>query len=725
MIGMREAFTVGIVLAAKDMYSNILTKAQRDITALSATSQAQADKFSHSLATWQKVGGIGIAMATTGYEVAKFWEDAVATAGRNQANIDRVLIAMGDSTIAMKNKVQSVFHDIKTSWGFTDEAISESLKDLSGRLGDNNAALKVFGVVSAFARARQIELVDATKMLTTIYNQYGDQMGDNLSIEEKYGIIANKMHYVLKGMGGDWETLDLFLGSAGLKAKAAGQGFDTLMGMVKVLGMEGAKMRMSGASIIQMLDDMVKIRKQTGSENFFPTYKKTGNLIDLLSDIRKIFESRGWMKEGFENQQKRIETLTKVFGTNAPMVDLFVQKLDKIKDETVHLEALGKQTGILSDYIIAGSKNMETFDGALLKIHAHMEELKEMLGEGGIPVLKFFYKTIGDFTEYLGTHKTEKEILGISATVIGLGAEAAKVTGPILGLLALYRIWQIQATLAAAAQASLNAQTAASVANISGLSATFGATAMSKPASLWRFLFGSATASSAVSSLIMTGGILAGILITVKGIAEIYEKSRRPSKLPLANEEGLKYIQDIQINLNKPLTEFKTIEDLQVRLQELSLLITELQKKSNEYRRQYPEAGAHPYEGLLEEAKTKLAMTQKGYQLKLIPSLSASKESTSFFPKTTPSFVPIKPFQSGGYVSATTLALLHAGELVLPREQAKSVIPAQAGIQPVFNNSITIYLQSSGSAILDARTIARQVMTELTKSLKRESRRYA
>jgi len=764
MFGMREAFTVGVVLAAKDMYSNVLAKAQRDIQTLRKTSEAEADKFTKSLATYQKIAGIGVAMTLAGAKVAAFWEDAVATAGRNQANMDKVMIAMGDSSVVMKNRLKDVFHDIKITWGMTDEAISEALRDLSGRLGDNNAALSASSIVAAFARARNIDLASSAKMLTTIYNQYGSQMDASLSVQGKFLRSGNQLNYLLKALGGDWETLNFFLGGSGLEAKAAGQSFETLGAAVKVVGMEGGRLRSAGASINSMLEQMIKIRKKIGWEKFFPTYRQTGNFIDLIGDIRKTFEKRGWLAPGIENQQKRLETLQKVFAGNAAMVDLFVSKYDQLKEAETKLTALGKETGTSTTLMKAANAQMETWDGTMLKFNARMEEFKEMLGEGGIPVIKAFHKAIGGLTEFLGKDPVSRYILGTTATLVGLGGEVTKFAGPAITMLYLYKAWRLQITLVKAAQASLAATTAATTGIINTQAVSIGALSMknwglvgalSKVALIGTTAFagweigrwigqlkvGEKTIDEILQGLHNIKDEFGGVGGEKVGTEAFYKENLARIKMFQKATEGMKetdivpdYMvrgwlkQQALLGLRNVPFNIKGVREELARAYGVQAKLLELAPKQK--------FGVSKSPGKVYESIQSFVPPPKYQFGGYVPrSTLAFLHAGEFVLPKSPVVKSIESKQHGGYIPKPTLALLHPGEYVLPKRNVilnevknlSSPVIASAAKQspPIINISNTFNLTSTGSAAIDAKTLARQVMRELNKALKFEARRYA
>ena len=181
---MKTAFEVGIVLLARDMYSGVMAKAQRNLEVLRKQSQTAADDFEKSLAKWKKVGAIGLSITSVGVATTNFMKGALAQAGETESAIGRVLIDMGESANVSKEMIKKAFSEIKTTWGMTDAEISDSMRAAGGRFNDYARGITATSVASVLATARSIDLGSATNLLTTLSMQFDDQMNKNLVIRQ-------------------------------------------------------------------------------------------------------------------------------------------------------------------------------------------------------------------------------------------------------------------------------------------------------------------------------------------------------------------------------------------------------------------------------------------------------------------------------------------------------------------------------------------------------------
>jgi hypothetical protein len=163
---MRTAFEVGVVLLAKDLYSKVVAKAERDLSVLRNVSQKSADEFTKSFNQAKKIGAIGLGITAAGVAVTNYMKGAVEAAGETESAISRVLIDMGESANVSKEMIKKAFSEIKTTWGLTDGEISDSMRAAGGRFGDYAKGIEATSIAAVLATARSIDLGSATNMLT-------------------------------------------------------------------------------------------------------------------------------------------------------------------------------------------------------------------------------------------------------------------------------------------------------------------------------------------------------------------------------------------------------------------------------------------------------------------------------------------------------------------------------------------------------------------------------
>lgn len=444
-MALKEAFAVGVVISAKDMYSRMFSKAERDLKKLSKSAKDQAAAFERNLKIGKGLMVAGGTVAAFSYEVSRAFESLVRTAGENQSQLDRVMIAMGDQTDLTRKQLEETFSRIKTTWGMADEAVAGAILETGGRLGDYRAALEGANAAGALARAQMIDMGTAAQLLTSHVAQFGDELGKEASAERKFTVAGEQLQYLMKRLGGNWEGLTMFLGDAAVKAKSARQDFSTLGAIMAVLGKDAARLRTGGAAMVQILDSMVKLRRLGGWQEMFPEYARTESLVDLLGDLRTQID-----KAGIKDTAKEMDWLEKLFGGNADMVKKFIDELDGIHEARTELDGMRRVTAGTSRMFRDAKKQTESWAGVQAILGAKMEEFKEMLGEGAIPMVKDMERALGKVTESVKRSPFWRAVLGRAALGTGLAAELGKGVGPILGGIGTIITLQTQTAIARA-----------------------------------------------------------------------------------------------------------------------------------------------------------------------------------------------------------------------------------------------------------------------------------
>lgn len=698
---MRTAFEVGIVLAARDMYSNVLAKAERNLGILKKTSKETASGFEKALAGYKKVGAVGLGITAASVTAAKYFEDAVRAAGENAAAMDRVYIAMGEGANVSKEQIKSAFSEIKSTWGFADEEISSSMKEAGGRLGDYARAMDAVRTASALAAAKNIDLGTATNMVTTMVMQYGDRMGKGLTDQEKFTGAANQLSAVMAKLGGNWEGLNLYMGSTSIKAKSAGQSLETVLATAQILGRDAVKLRAGGSAMTSILDTMTKIRsKSPVMTSLMPKFKKSGDFIDFLSDVKALMG-----RMGFKSTQAQLSFLSEKFGDNADMVKYFIDNLEDLDKARSTMRGLGEQTSASSKVFQDAAKQMETWDGIQKRLNARMEEFKEMLGEGALPIVSEFEKQMGNVLKLLSDDKTAKSILGTGFVIAGLGAEAGKVVGPMLTMVGTLGLWRTQAQLAAAAQAQLNMQMGAA----GGTQAARMAMANVNGLALARTL----KQVGAVGMAAFIGWELGTLLRQIPGLDEAVQRL-------LATLTGT--------NIGEKFDEEMSKVEAALDKVKKGLILTDEEKKTLVLFH-YAQASKT---GMSKENFGKI-MSKYGISGEDID-MAVEEHNKAVKGPGVMHFTPLSVFgtgaatggkklkklpehQTGGYVPTTGLALLHAGERVIPKSMAGS-----SAVISNYNN-VTVNLQSTGVAQMDGRAIADVVIRQLNRRMKMDARR--
>jgi len=722
MFGMREAFTVGVVLAAKDMYSGIVGKAQRDIQTLARTSKTEADKFQKSLATWQKVGAIGLGMTVAGATVSRFLEgvaqkgfqlsDALAevkTVTRGNigefANFDTAMEALRTRALELSSK--SIF----SATSILKEATYELLS--SGLNATEAAAL--LPQITDTAMGTLSSLSAASSAFTTIMLTFGKKW--NLTPLEKGKRIADALSQTISLFKYRGDELAATLQYAVAAAEPMNISLEEMLatvGMLKNRGLEASRVGTAYAATLRELYDM---QKKLG----IPITDSAGRLKSLADILILLKERYGDVLLPAEEYELRTKGLGEE-GVRA--IKLLWGLGEELKRQTKAVSETGAATRMATDI-------MSGYGAQMKAAQNRAENLQAELAEKLMPIMVEKQKIINSLISILDKIPFGKTAAGFTL----IAAESAKVIEPVTSLIALYRIWQAQTALAAIAQATLNAQLGTTQALAVGVG----------KASLFKFLFGTA-APAGLASLATAGGILGGLYLMVRMLHK--ESEAAIQGIIKATEKGWGWAKK---TIEKEPIEFKTAEALETHIKELKATIAQLEKELPKV----PKVMKTTYEEMLKTAKTKLPVFETEYearkmleQKKKIEAVTErvetlSKPITPALPtirikKGTPltetqkalwfKGAKIEEYQKGGYITKPTLALLHPGEMVFPKQNIKTQFIASTSplpTSPIINISNTFNISSSGSVSFDAKTLARLVIKEMTKALKFDARRYA
>jgi len=702
---MRTAFEVGVILLAKDMYSGVVAKAERNLAILRKTSKESADEFTKSFERAKKIGAIGLSITATGVAITGFMKGALAQAGETESAIGRVLTDMGESANVSKEMIKKAFSEIKTTWGMTDTEISDSMRAAGGRFNDYAKGIKATSVAAVLAMARSIDLGSATNMLTTTFSQFGDRMDKNLSDEEKMIGTGNVLSEVMKRLGNNWEGLNNYLGSTSIKAKSAGQSMETVLATAAVLGGDAVKLKMGGAAMDSILDTMTKLRgKAPGLVNLMPNFKKSNDFVDFLGDMKGAMA-----RLGIKDAQQQLNFLARYFGSSADMVQYFIDHLDQLKAQKKTLEDLGKETkkdaGIFKD-AQEKSKNWEETQKIL---NERLGELKEALATSLLPLTKAFSDALGGVAKWITENKLAAGILGMAGAIVGIGGAVATIAGPMVTLIGTLKMWKLQAYLAKMEQVGLNNAMTLGAAPAGSLNTQIGNLGKSTTG-----LAGKLQTLAGVATAAFIGWEIGTNLRKIKGLDEAVQQF-------YAHLMGKYWLSEDQENqVYKQLSDIRAKIKEGVEIPEATIkLYVETEWRSQKAGKSGEEFVAMMMRGGLSEEQA------RGYSgiKKPSPAVISGASGGSSVPviSGTPggSAMPVPQMQRGtSRVARTGMALVHEGEEIRNKAMANRSMGGNT-----FNGGINIMLKSSGSTMIDAENIAELVMQKIDRKLKMEARR--
>lgn len=493
---LKEAFAVGVVLSAKDLYSAAVTKAQGQIRLLSRTSADEAAKFERNLKRYQTAMNVGLTVSAVGIAGSKFFERNIALAGEMETAVSSVLIMAGDQAEGYAARTEAAMSRVKTTWGKSDEEIAAAVKEIGGRTGDYEGALQAVGVAATLARARQMDMGEATQYLTTMVAQQSDKEKAGLTIQERYQNSAAKLAVIQKAVGSNWAIVGSGLGRITEKTTAAGISFDVVGALLMQLGRSGMSARAGIAPIEAMMDAMGKLPELPNFKEVFPRYAESGDLIDMLEEVKVRLDQ-------IPKPVDKVKKLKEVFGEGAEVVLRLVQDLDGVRGS---LEAL--ETAKFGDVVGKANAQMETWAGTQVRLNTRIEEFREMLGEGAVPMVKKLENALGGLTEAARKSPFWGDRLRVAAGLGLVVTEAAKLAGPIFTAIVMWRLYHLQQELALANQVRLNVATGGGAAAVGGGAAARGVGGLATGVGLG--LAGQVGAGAIVGTAQFAAGVWAG-----------------------------------------------------------------------------------------------------------------------------------------------------------------------------------------------------------------------
>jgi hypothetical protein len=688
---------------AKDLYSGVLAKAQRDITQLGKVSQVQADAFSASLAKWQKFGAVGLGITVASAKVAGVFEDLVRTAGENETNISRAFMGMGQSAGTSREQLAGFFSEQQTRWGIMGGDVRAALGSAGGRLGDYAKGLDLVGVAATLSTARQMDMASSTDLITTLYQQFGRTLTGVTNDTDRFKVIASETSLALKAAGGDPGELAAFLENVGVKAAGAGQSLETVLGLFGVLRGSGMGTRAT-LGIMQLFDKMSEIR--LGAPDFwksnYPTAAKTGSVIDFLADIKQRFAD-----VGVTDATQQLDYLNQAFAGAAPAISFLLNNMDKLGGATDRMSAAGKD---LTAVERQAESQMGTWDGVQKRLTGSIHELKEMMGAQALPVVKAFDKALGGMIAWSTKSPAFARLMASLVLPVGLAAEAGKIAGPLMTAISALQLFMLNQNLALALQKAMTAEV--------GRTAVAGAVAQTESYMVGGIRFTSTAATGAraaagavpaVAGAGITGAASAGVAAVIAAAGGLASLMSMIVAGVVAQSANIALAWMAGQNLAKLFG---------------ILTFPEWLKQQRE-----PKAPAGPqYPHWTHLGAT----TEPGFVGPPPPSTS-----TSTFPRTL-NFQPA--YSEGGPVGSTGLALVHEGEYVLPRSLVRKMgtVPRaerSGGLSPFSSASgsaphvsiriESISVQGSGHLDYDVRALAKAIIRILPTELKAQARRYA
>lgn len=703
-MAMREAFAVGIVLQAKDMYSAVMKKAERNLGILRKSSKESADVFEKSLKRYQGLAVAGAAITAVSAQLSgkiqEMTKDAVDFSAA-MGNIGTVI----DITGTKFKSNQAVMEAWRTK---AMEVSTRSLFDATSLLNDSayelmsaglkaDEAMDLLESVSKTAIATRGNLLISSKLFGAIMNTFAKRW--NLSSLEKGERIMTALSVAVKKYRWTGDILSESLSWATAAAKGANVEFEetiTALGMMNTRGWEASK---AGMAIQVFLREISKGAKKMG----ISVTDSSGQLLPLADVLEKIHKKFGEM-----NLEKQDRLVAALGARGARFVQILYGEHEALRQGTKEL----KNRAIADEMVQARMKELN----AQVALQEHRwQNLRIELGGRSAPIVVGLKKKVLDLVEALGDMPGAREATGWVVGIVGIAAEIGKALGPAIVLVGMIGMWKTQIRLAKAAQMTLNAEMTKGTgiaATQAGKMGVLGSRGMALTSILGKI--------SAIGAAAFIGWEIGTLLRQIPGLDEAVQNL-------FATLTGAKIGEEMEKEGKKAMEILKKIREG---------LATEEEKK------------------FLIKFEWELA-TKQGYSLEQFTKWMEKKGLSTTEIKTHLGMGPARGMGAGGAaalfgvgthqvgtkrVGKTGLVIVHEGEEIKSKAMARGDGPGReeiglktmaegsggaAIIKNYFGDIILPPIKSTGSAPVDARNFAREIMKEINRMMKSEAKRIS
>lgn len=400
---------------------------------------------------------IGKAAGLTGAALTAFSAAAAKTAASYETSLAAVQTIADESTGSLA-EYDAAVTDLSNRMGGAlsiNQAAAASYDVLSSGYKDQADVLYILEQGQKTATGGFAELADITDATTTILNSYGDQLGDNLSVQEKVAKINDQMiqtQNLGKIVAGQYAAK---IGSVASTAAVAGVGFEELNAAIATSTSNGVSAGSTFAGTNQILSQLSKPTKEAQEAaaalgiEFNAAALKSKGLSGVLSDV---------IGAGGAST----ETMFKLFGS----VEAVKVAMTLVKNEGAQFEnaiaGMGDSVGASDAAFNIMSDTVEfKATAALNKLNNTMVRL----GQGALlaiePIIDLISFLAGKFNELPVPLQQAIGLLTLATGVVLTAGGAILILSTSLGAIA--GAWATATTAAAAFQLALSGMTLASV----------------------------------------------------------------------------------------------------------------------------------------------------------------------------------------------------------------------------------------------------------------------
>jgi len=447
-MAMREAFTVGIVLAAKDMYSGVMAKAQRNLGILRKTSTKSADAFEKSMKRFQAITAVGATMSVVSGQISGKIQEMTTDAIDFSDAMGKIGTVVLDNLGKFKSHQEAMEAwrtkglDVSTrSLYSASELINDVAYNLMSSGLKADTAMDLMESVSNTAIATIGDLDTSSALFGSIMNTFGRRW-DMSSLEKGERIMD-----VLSGAVKRFMMTGNILAEGMEYATAAAESMNipfedtiAILGMLNTRSIESTKAGTAFMAFIRELPDATKKMGITIAD-------ASGKLLPM-SDILQNIEKR---LKGM-SEIKRTVLLNKALGEEgSKLIKILMGTSDELRENISYLQGSGVAAQMVKE-------RMGTLSAEVKTQEHRWQNLRIELGGKAAPVMLGLKKGVLELVDVLGEIPHAKAFAGTTLGIVGMAAEIGKTIGPALTMVGVLGMWKTQAALAATAQAALNKQ---------------------------------------------------------------------------------------------------------------------------------------------------------------------------------------------------------------------------------------------------------------------------
>lgn len=447
-MAMREAFTVGIVLAAKDMYSGVMAKAQRNLGILRKTSTKSADAFEKSMKRYQAITAVGATVSVVSGQISGKIQEMTTDAIDFSAAMGKIGTVVLDNLGKFKSHQAAMEAWRKTALNLSTRSLfsaTELINDASYELMSSglNAeeAMNMLESVSTAAIATVANLEATSGIFGSIMNTFGRRW--DMSSMEKGTRIMDVLAGAVKEFQWTGDVLAEGLSYATASATTMNVPLEDAVAILGMLNSKGVKGTKAGTALDATYRELTKSSKSFG----ISIEDVNGDLLPMPEILEKINNKLKGM-----GAVKKAATILKYFGQEGgKAINLLLENSEQLK---AYIEDLQK-SGIAAKM---AAERMGTLSAEVKTQEHRWQNLRIELGDRAAPVMLGLKKGVLELVDVLGEIPHAKAFAGTILGIIGMAAEIGKTIGPALTMVGVLGMWRTQAKLAAVAQASLNKQ---------------------------------------------------------------------------------------------------------------------------------------------------------------------------------------------------------------------------------------------------------------------------